>query len=586
MMDDELKRKLKSHVDFVENEMDYKGFFYQAAHRYFFNLLANQEIEEKEKECYRIIGLCCHMMLNNNDFQSPLKPAIILTDRISMHPELMADDMDKIKYLSTLFDDGYIKSRLCEVVIQGTRGENYKYIDSIILGYIKDDIKSDLWISCQKDNYERAFNLSKRYNKEDFSKEIERRLLKYIDENYTDESGFSLSAFNMVSSLGITLREEFNTVSSIEKYTLSLIEKGMLDRASYSYGILCGHFKKDNIKRSLYAIKRAKVQVLEAEEFLKSDKRMRNNFARDLFGKALVLLKSTNKESRDEESLELLRTLPSKIDESGKKSLEEMHSFEYETDITDLVESSLTHIGKSENVIDGLFRLSGFEYLKEDNIRKSLEDGPVSISRLLGSSKILSVDGRLIHTSNGHDGDHHDFSMATKNYIDLHVRGQILPCMNYLREKYFITRELIDDMCRQSDIIPDNMIHTFISAIHLGFDFKFHQAIYMICPLMELIVRNKLKSIGIDTQYRDVDQTSTENGLSTLIDLAEKNSAMPKDIIFTIDFMFCNSLGYNLRNESSHGLLIDDLSHSTASVYAWWILFRIVIRAASSAKDI
>lgn len=587
-MEDNLKESLKSNIEFVENKRDFKSFFYQDSYWYFLELSENNDYSPKEREYYRLIGLCCHMMLSNHDFHEPLQPSIILSDKVSVHPDSISQNIGSVKDIIDSIDDGLIKSRLCEVLMQLDRKEGFKYIDNIILGYINRDLDSDLWISTQSVNYERALNLSRKYSKTYLANEIECRLLRYVDNNINNGKSFSLSVFKLINSLQVKLREEFNTIDSMEQYAVNLIGNNELDTAARTYASLMEYFRKDNFKRSEYAIRKAKTHVLEAENYLESDERMRHNFARDLFGKALVLLKNTTRDARGDDVLELMRILPQKIDETGKLSLNEMHLIEHNIDISDIVGMSLEHIRKSktEGVIGALFRFSGFGYLKEDEIMKSLADTPVSIATLLGSSKTFSADGRLIHTSNGIREGSHDFSMAAKNYTDIHVHGQIIPCLNYIKEEYFITRELIYDLCEQSEIVPEHLTQTFISALLLGFNFKFHQAIYIICPLIEGIVRNKLKSLGIDTQYREVDQTSVELGLSKLMELAENNSAMPKDIIFTIKFIFCDQMGYNLRNDAAHGLLSDNQAQSTATIYAWWILFRLVIRATSTSKDI
>ena len=59
-----------------------------------------------------------------------------------------------------------------------------------------------------------------------------------------------------------------------------------------------------------------------------------------------------------------------------------------------------------------------------------------------------------------------------------------------------------------------------------------------------------------------------------------------KDIIFELKAVFANALGPNLRNEVAHGLLDDNAASSIESIYAWWMVLRLIIRSIMGLSSV
>ena len=49
-----------------------------------------------------------------------------------------------------------------------------------------------------------------------------------------------------------------------------------------------------------------------------------------------------------------------------------------------------------------------------------------------------------------------------------------------------------------------------------------------------------------------------------------------EDLAFEIRALFCDPFGPNLRNELAHGLVEYNKAQSFYSIYAWWLLLRII----------
>ena len=116
-------------------------------------------------------------------------------------------------------------------------------------------------------------------------------------------------------------------------------------------------------------------------------------------------------------------------------------------------------------------------------------------------------------------------------------------------------------------------------ALWLGFERNFGNAIHLLCPQLEHIVRTQLKDYGAQTSNIDSHGVEEPTSLNTLISLPEAKQLFGDDLVFEIKSVFTDSLGFNLRNEVAHGLLSDRSASSFQNIYAWWMVVRLVIRS-------
>ena len=58
-----------------------------------------------------------------------------------------------------------------------------------------------------------------------------------------------------------------------------------------------------------------------------------------------------------------------------------------------------------------------------------------------------------------------------------------------------------------------------------------------------------------------------------------------EDILMNIKTVFTEAAGFNLRNNVAHGLLNDNQANSRESVYAWWLVLKIVILSLAERED-
>ncbi|WP_420825213.1 DUF4209 domain-containing protein [Psychrobacter cibarius] len=94
------------------------------------------------------------------------------------------------------------------------------------------------------------------------------------------------------------------------------------------------------------------------------------------------------------------------------------------------------------------------------------------------------------------------------------------------------------------------------------------------------MIRMILKNSGVKTTYIDpANGIETENGLSTLMNSLELISLLGENLCFEIKTLFTDSKGFNLRNNIAHGLLDDAHAVTSGSVYAWFLILRMIIKS-------
>lgn len=182
------------------------------------------------------------------------------------------------------------------------------------------------------------------------------------------------------------------------------------------------------------------------------------------------------------------------------------------------------------------------------------------------------------------DGNNRDeviLKNAIKNFgihIHLAVEGCILPALEQIQQEHIFPKNFLVDLCKLSDIVPEKREILVANALYQGFEWDFRSAIHLLAPQVENMVRQLLKRNGLVTTHTDPNGIENEMGLSSLVSIVDAREILGDDLWFELQAVFTDSLSANLRNEVGHGLLDDDTSNSLYSVYAWWVVLRLVVR--------
>lgn len=259
-------------------------------------------------------------------------------------------------------------------------------------------------------------------------------------------------------------------------------------------------------------------------------------------------------------------------------------------DAEEFVKLSKEHVSGKKTEYEALIYLSGICPTPDYSALRQQEQenmGTFFLSSLFGSLQ-YSNDGRVIaKTPAAGLGNDEAKEAALKDKVvrsfihtlELYSSLSIRPALSQILLEHTISKRFIFELCDYCPIVPKENINLISQAIWLGFELDFSNAIHLIAPQVEKIIRVQLKDNGAHTTHLDKDGIEHENSLSTLLDIPEAERILGANLVFELKAVFTDSIGPNLRNEVAHGLLTDSAAYAEAPIYAWWILLRMMIHS-------
>lgn len=169
-------------------------------------------------------------------------------------------------------------------------------------------------------------------------------------------------------------------------------------------------------------------------------------------------------------------------------------------------------------------------------------------------------------------GDRLLYAMITEfNYFfGIVAQGTILPMIDELSHAHHITLADISQYVYRSPHIAPGHHEFFCSGILAGIHGRFAEALHLLVPQLERLIRNILNDEGEITSSIQSDGTQREYDLKRLLEHDNITNFISEDIVLTFKILFVSQAGPNIRNELSHGMLTSGQCYSPASIYAWW----------------
>jgi len=330
------------------------------------------------------------------------------------------------------------------------------------------------------------------------------------------------------------------------------------------------------------------------EEEADSIKGSHNSFANHLYTQAIQAYRRIKRAHRPPLKVdEKIESLKLKVSDTGKATFNDMAVIK--TPVPEgraMAEEARNHVSEKQSPRDAIIYFTGvFRGFEHDRLIQKAKGFMQTylITSMLGSTH-QSRDGRVVArvppASFSGDKASANAQVIEKNVLmnfthdcQILVQAHILPALNQILKEHSIERELLVSACYYSPIVPENREQTLANALWAGFEYEFSSAIHLLCPQVENIVRVQLANNGVNTKHVDVNGLSSEMGLGWLLEQPQCEEIFGKDMTFELKATFTHPLGFNLRNDVAHGLLDDNSAYEISSVYAWWLILKLVIRS-------
>lgn len=560
---------------------------------------ASSELERSEElSKAKIMGLfarTCSMMFDTRSINEPFKP--VFQDFREGRRSAIPDDftLEELTFFENILveiDEPWLKARIADILWLCRKPKNPEHARMAVQAYISHPIVVKTWRIGIDKCWERASQICIQIRDYETLDEIETHLYSAFSIEHNDSPFMTLWLAELMDKLGLAKNQCSDIATKLFEKAQEYKSKSDYNCARSYLELASKKYKQSKDDQGWIGcfILIAECFELEADERSPNSQMVANSFYENAIqGYRRVPVKDRAAYGVDSK----LKSLRQKLTKSGEGSLGEMGIIKTPgIDLKEMVENSQNHVAAKKTLEEALIFFSGlysgpdYNSLKQ-NAENSISESP--ISSLFGSTH-MSSDGRVVAKTPAMDLTNKDKTannIVIKRQIQQHLmidiqivcNGQILPALNQILMEHRVTYNFIKALCYHSPFVPSNRESLTAKALLLGFEYDFANAIHLLCPQFENMIRAKLKENGAHTSNVDPNGIEHENGLSTLIDLPEANNIFGHNAIFEMKAIFTDAIGPNLRNEVAHGLLDDNSASGIGSIYGWWMILRMILRS-------
>lgn len=570
----------KNNWKYEVEEGDYYGYFSLAKHLSSLANIATENNNTEGKELFKLLVQLCCLDFDANYKDEPYKNV----------QNIVEDKTQQLDDIVNEIHEPLLRNRIADILWLYHQPKNIKYvqiaIDSVISMNLNQQFSNTDILACWKRTTILALKTEYKVN------EIHTKLVSEID-NGSNERYFKLGIANIILKLELNKNKEHilaeKMLSIIESNNSTSNERMIqdidyLDFAIDSYAKARKLEKKSelNSKKGHYLEAQADILMLDS------------GFTADVcYKNSLKAFQSIEQQFRQELDTEAnIKRVRQKIIKANVRGLDSMEVSETIIDISETMEQAVNHVSGKKSSTEALSYFVGLT--DEPHYQKMKETYQPNLMDIVGGMRAVSpTDGRTIAVNNQIDFDDPESidkcqdnhaTLLFMSSIQLIVKSIILPALVKLNSEHQITKEMLENLCEQSPIVPPNRQKLMSQALYAGFQQDYYISTHILCPQFEHMIRVMLKDIGVKTTYIAKDGIETENGLSTLMKSLEIVDLLGENLCFEIKTVFTDSRGFNLRNDIAHGLLDDDYAITAGSVYAWHLTLRLIIKSYINNK--
>lgn len=555
---------------------------------------SSQNSDKSIKNSLELLAKICSLMLDNKNKNNPFVPYMTWGNKYSFIPTNLSEE--EMIYLSEIVDgvqQAVLKARIGDILWtyakiypELPRNVQYAYIaiDNYLLLDITQDFNLDIY-----DYWHRGVYLAKSIKDSNRIKNAREKLLNELNNNSTNWQFHQLRIAEIFLNTDID-ESIYAQIADIlfKKQQQFAISDSFNEKEQYLSCLIDLFKKSQNLAKSYECIHLLAKSYEEYGDFGKDDSNITANI---FYKKALQMYRKILKEHREQFNITTaLKNIERKITQSENLIGNELQLLSTAPkDISKLQQQSMNHVKDKATLLETLLYFSGVAspISYENMIKETKKNLTSSVASIFGSISI-SDDGRTIEKIPALNSDNKKeviFKTAIKNFpirMQIAVQGSIIPALQQIWQEHVIPKDFLIDLCKHATIVPDKREILMANALFYGFEGDFSTAIHLLAPQVENIVRQLFKNRGITTTHTDINDIEDEIGLSSLLDKPEAQEILGDDLWFELQAVFTNPLSANLRNKVAHGLLDDETSNSIYSVYAWWMILRLIIRNAYS----
>ena len=526
------------------------------------------------------------MMLKPSSLHEPFSSMTIMAGKRSTLPEdFTAEDIEFLHQVYSEIDEPFLRARVSDILWLVREPKDPNTATNAIDAYTEVPVEVEYWRHDGHECWERAVQLCLMLKAGAGNRlsQIEDRLITKLLLTTSDDGYLPIWIGSLLHRHKLGETQMTKIASHLESLATTAVAQN-----DHQFAIDCLGVCEMWFERANDPDKKAEMTVQCADVWLQmASENPSALVATQFYENAIHKYRSIPRAFRPAHSAdEKIAELRTKHRQSSEDSLNEMQEHTSEPiDISESVEDA-TKMVAGKALREALLALANVhDFIKFEKTRTTVQESMAKhpLSTLFETTHVSS-DGRVIAKSpatdfGGGDADAAVWAQMVSQFTlmsSIVVQCRIWPALEAFNLEHRIQEHELVLMCRHSPIVPPGRAQLVGKALFAGLNKDFVTAIHLVVPQVEHLIRYHLNKNNVETTTIDTQGTVNEVGLSTLMENEEVTEIFDQDFTFSLKALFCDHHGPNLRNELAHGLLEYDQSRSVSSVYAWWLLLRIV----------
>ena len=545
---------------------------------------AKASIEDNTKTvALDFLAKICSMMLEPDDKAAPFKAMLITLKGRSMLPEdLSPEDIEIMGAFAPTVEHPLLRARLADLVWFKDRRKGIAFAHMAIKAYRQPSITAEgpdrEVLMCRQRAIQLALSIGKGGG--NLMAEIAGELLEaFWRAVECDDQAAALRYLRPLQTerlAGVEAGKIAETLESIARRQLHGDDPFSSLKFAECAVIWFGRAREDE--------HRARAQILVAESWGAQGEQDGSGITlHHCYAKAIDAYRLVSARYRTQFGVsDAIALLRSKLPAAGLDMLGRMKTVSHSFDISDLVAEA---VGSVQGLppVEAFFAFCRVAPWPSVETLRSEAAIPLDGLGALFATTSVDDDGRVIaHEEGVSDMASRERRLdaemikACARRADIAAQALISPALDIIRQQFHLSLHEFSEIAGMSALVTSDRADIVGKGLYAGYCRDFVQAIHILIPQFEHMVRMVLKAAGAQTTSRQ-DGIEMELGLSALVDLPEMQERFGEHLAFNIRALMCNPLGPNLRNQVAHGLAGSRLCLSGYGVYAWWLILALVV---------
>lgn len=529
----------------------------------------------------------CFMRLVPSDAATPIHPNRNFHDgRSTLTPQhLTPAQIALISELAPVVQDHRLRARLADLVWLAPGRRNISFALLAIDAYRTHPLDGDAWGMGSEDAWRRAIRLALqlRQGAGDRVAQMEVALHAAFSQALNAQDQTPLWYACALRDLGLAKNCAGKLAASLEQVGHTRFQGGMPSEALQFFDAAADWYLCDGDRQQHAAMLAQAAACWVAQ----GDGHPSASAKQEFYAKAIAAYREIPGNYQVAHDIDrIISSLRHQLRHAGERVAGEMSVFTSTTDLSDWAEKAADHVtGKDQ--ASALAAFIGVASIPKYQVHfaqaKEMLDSGASVSTIFPTTVI--DQGRAVVRRTGADSSPEGYAAELTSqmqhsamlHFQFQVVGAIWPAMDALQTEWNYGPQYFMQLVQSSPLVPRDRVDMVAKGLHAGFCGDMVQALSILIPQFEHMVRVALRGADTLTTNHSSKGLDTELGLSSLVKRSTMITVFDEDLVFAIRALMCEQEGPNLRNNICHGLVPSALYEGVFGTYAWWLILRLCV---------